>query len=147
MKRTLHATAALLSVLCIAVFWTSTLLAELFASPYTVACVKQWIAWALLGFVPLIMLTGATGWAMGGRSSDPRIRAKRRRMPLIAALGMLILAPSAVFLSLRAQANLFDPLFYSVQALELVAGAINMALIVLNVRDGLRMRTPLAQRT
>ena len=56
---------------------------------------------------------------------------------------LLVLAVSllgaAVFLAMRAQAGRFDGVFYAVQALELAAGAANLALIGLNIRDGLRL--------
>jgi hypothetical protein len=60
-------------------------------------------------------------------------------MPFIAANGLLILVPAAVFLALRAQAGLLDGVFYGVQAVELAAGAANLTLIGLNIRDGLRL--------
>ena len=60
-------------------------------------------------------------------------------MPFIAANGLLILVPAAIFLSVRAQAGMFDGAFYAVQAVELLAGAINVTLIGLNIRDGLRL--------
>lgn len=44
---------------------------------------------------------------------------------------------------LRAQAGQFDTAFFAVQALELLAGATNIALLSLNLRDGLRIATRL----
>jgi hypothetical protein len=38
-----------------------------------------------------------------------------------------------------ARAGRFDTGFYLVQALELIAGAINITLLTRNMRDGLRM--------
>lgn len=140
MKRKVHATAALLALLFLTVFWTSTVIAELFLSVAMIAQVKQGIAFALLGFIPVMIATGASGFAMGGKSMHPLIAAKRRRMPFIGGIGLLILVPAAIFLSMRAQAGLFDGIFYGVQALELIAGAANVALIGLNFRDGLRLR-------
>ncbi|NYT22939.1 hypothetical protein H0A73_04945 [Alcaligenaceae bacterium] len=140
MKRKVHATAALLALLFLTAFWISTVIAELFLSETAVAQVKHGIAYALLGFIPVMIATGASGFAMGGKSMQPLIAAKRRRMPFIGGIGLLILAPAAIFLSMRAQAGLFDSIFYGVQALELVAGAVNVALISLNFRDGLRLR-------
>ena len=61
-------------------------------------------------------------------------------MKLIAANGLLILLPSAVFLAMRAQAGLFDTAFYTVQVLELAAGATNITLLGLNMRDGMQLR-------
>ena len=140
MKRKIHAVAASLALLFLIAFWASTVIAELFLSATAVTQVKQGIAYALLGFIPVMIVTGASGFAMGGKSAHPLVVAKRRRMPFIGGIGLLILAPAAIFLSVRAQTGLFDSVFYGVQALELVAGALNVALISLNFRDGLRLR-------
>ena len=64
---------------------------------------------------------------------------KARRMPFIAANGVLILIPSALFLASKASAGSFDASFYLVQAVELIAGAANIVLLGLNMRDGLRL--------
>ncbi len=67
-------------------------------------------------------------------------------MPLIAANGLLILIPSALFLAHKAAAAEFDGAFYAVQALELTAGATNITLLGLNMRDGLKMKGRLRRR-
>jgi hypothetical protein len=67
-------------------------------------------------------------------------------MPLIAANGVLVLIPSALFLAFKARAGEFDTSFYAVQALELAAGAANIALLGLNMRDGLKMKSWLRRR-
>ena len=61
-------------------------------------------------------------------------------MPFIAANGLLVLIPSALFLALKARTGQFDLSFYLVQALELAAGATNLTLLGLNMRDGLKMK-------
>ncbi|WP_199728344.1 hypothetical protein [Achromobacter sp. K91] len=139
MKHRIHAAAALLTLLFLAAFWISTVASELFLAASAVAQVKLAISYALLGFVPVMMLTAASGFLMGGKGRHPLLLAKRKRMPFIAANGLLILVPAAVFLALRAQAGLLDGVFYGVQVLELAAGAANLALIGLNIRDGLRL--------
>jgi len=50
------------------------------------------------------------------------------------------LIPSALFLASKAKAAEFDTGFYAVQALELAAGAANITLLGLNMRDGLKMK-------
>jgi hypothetical protein len=50
-----------------------------------------------------------------------------------------VLVPCAIILDRWAAAGAFDASFYAVQAIELVAGAVNLTLMGLNVRDGLRM--------
>jgi len=70
-------------------------------------------------------------------------------MPIIAANGVLVLIPSALFLAWKAGAGAFDTAFYAVQAVELIAGAVNVTLLSLNMRDGLRMtrRLPMSARS
>jgi hypothetical protein len=51
----------------------------------------------------------------------------------------VVLIPCAVFLDRWASAGAFDISFYVVQGVELFAGAINLSLMGMNMRDGLRM--------
>jgi len=71
---------------------------------------------------------------------------KFKRMPFIAGNGILVLIPSALFLASKASAGEFDTNFYLVQALELVAGGVNIALLGLNMRDGLKLKGWLRRR-
>jgi len=151
MTRIVHPIAGVLAVLTIASFWLSTALTELFGSPAMVTAVKIAIPWGFLLLIPALAATGGSGfvWAKGRKVE--LIGAKIRRMPLIAANGILVLVPSALFLALKARAAEFDTSFYIVQALELAAGATNIMLLGLNIRDGLRMtgrfrRRPAAAR-
>ncbi|MEA1052955.1 hypothetical protein U5801_24555 [Lamprobacter modestohalophilus] len=141
MLTNLHRSAALLAFLFIATFMVSTLIAELFLSHASVAEVKQAIVSALFVLVPLLMMTGGSGFALARGRVAALINAKRRRMPLIALNGLLVLVPLAVFLNLKAAQGEFDSIFYGAQGIELIAGALNLWLIGLNARDGLRQRT------
>ncbi|CAL8981809.1 hypothetical protein RHODGE_RHODGE_04858 [Rhodoplanes serenus] len=132
----LHGAAGLLGFLTILTFWTSTVASELFGSPATVAAVKQAIAWALLLLVPALAIAGLSGFRMAGAATAPRLAAKRRRMPLIALNGVLVLVPCAVTLAVLAGRGDFGATFQAVQALELMAGLVNLVLIGLNIRDG-----------
>lgn len=64
---------------------------------------------------------------------------KNKRMPFIAANGLLVLMPCAIVLNQWASAGIFDTRFYFVQLIELIAGATKLALMGLNMRDGLRL--------
>lgn len=138
MKRKVHVIAATLALLFIATFWTSTVVAELLLSQAAVIQVKLGIAYSLLVFIPVMAITGASGFAIGGKSTQALIVAKRRRMPYIAGIGLLILVPCALLLANRAQSGVLDSSFYAIQVVELIAGAINLVLMSLNFRDGLR---------
>jgi len=141
MLKRLHPVAGVLALLTILTFWMTTILAETFGATATVVAVKTAIPWGFLLLIPALAAAGGSGFALGRQRSGALIARKRRRMPFIAANGLLILIPSALFLSFKAQAGEFDWLFYAVQALELIAGAVNIALLGLNLRDGLRLRS------
>ncbi|MBC6459892.1 hypothetical protein [Actinomadura sp. HBU206391] len=134
-----HLIAATAGLLTILTFWISTVTVELFGSESLIITVKQTIPWGLLVLVPALAITGATGFSMSGASSEPRIRAKRRRMPFISANGLLILIPTALYLDRLASRGELGGAFYAVQALELITGAVNLTLMSLNARDGLRL--------
>ena len=128
--------------LFIASFWSSTVFSELFGSHETIAAVKQTIVYALFGLIACMATAGATGMKMGGKSKHAAIVAKRRRMPFIAAIGVFILLPCAFFLNSRAAAGQFDSVFYIVQSIELIAGATNLTLLGLSMKDGFSIRKP-----
>ena len=140
LKHKLHALGAVVTALLLVTFWSATLMSELFLTLSAIAQVKLGIAFAIPLLVVAMAMTAATGMSMGGKSRHPLLVAKRGRMPYLAVNGLLILVPSAMFLAFRASAGTFDTWFYVVQALELVAGAINITLIGLNCRDGIRVR-------
>ena len=52
--------------------------------------------------------------------------------------------PCALFLAWKAGRAQFDLAFYGVQGIELAAGAVNLTLLGLNARDGLRSTGRLA---
>jgi hypothetical protein len=140
MIRRIHPIAGIFAFLIILTFWLSTAVSEPFASVDTIVFVKRTIPWGLLLLVPALAITGATGFRMAGPSSEPRIVSKKGRMPYIAANGILILVPASLVLSALASRREFDGLFYGVQSLELTAGAANLLLMSLNIRDGLFLR-------
>jgi len=137
--RRLHPLAGALAFCLIAGFWSATVAVELFGGPGAIVAVKTAILWGIGLLVPALALTGASGFRLACGRGDPSIRAKRRRMPVIALNGLLVLVPSAIFLQARAAAGAFDTAFAAVQAVELVAGAANLVLIGLNLRDGLAL--------
>lgn len=113
MKRNIHAVAGVLAFLFIATFWTSTVVSELFLDHRAVSNVKVAITYAFIAFIPCMAITGANG--------------------------LLVLIPAAIFLSIKAQAGEFDTAFYTVQVLELLAGATNLFLMGMNIRAGRQM--------
>ena len=147
MTRAIHPVAGALALLTILTFWGATALSEAFGSTAAITAVKTWIPWGFIMLVPALMAAGGSGLALSKVRRGRLVDAKRRRMPFIAANGILVLIPSALFLAFKARAGELDAAFYAVQAIELAAGAANIVLIGLNMRDGLRMKGRLRRRT
>jgi hypothetical protein len=145
MIKIIHPVAGVLAILTIATFWLSTALSELFASEAIVTVVKTAIPWGFLLLIPALAAAGGSGFALAKGRRAGLIATKIKRMPLIAANGILVLIPSALFLASKARATEFDASFYAVQALELAAGAANITLLGLNMHDGLRMKGRLSR--
>lgn len=141
MIKRLHPLAGALAILTIASFWLSTVFSELFGTEALIVTVKTTIPWGLLILIPALAAAGGSGFRLaGGRRRAGLVGAKARRMPFIAANGILILIPAAFFLAYKADLGAFDTSFYVVQGLELVAGAVNLTLLGMNLRDGMKLR-------
>lgn len=139
MPRLIHPVAGLIALLTIATFWLSTVISELFLSEAAVVVVKSAIPWGFFILIPALAATGGSGFFLSHGQRTGLAGAKLKRMPFIAANGLLILIPSALFLASKARAGDFDTVFYIVQAVELLAGAANITLLGLGMRDGLKL--------
>ncbi|WP_265517013.1 hypothetical protein [Nitratireductor luteus] len=133
----LHAFAGILAFAIIAAFLIASAAVELGGTRQAVASVKTTVAWALTILVPALMATGLTGFLMAGARPRGRAGIKLARMRVVAANGLLVLVPSAIFLALKAGAGEFDAIFATVQGVEFFAGGVNLVLMGLNIRDGL----------
>ncbi|WP_298449979.1 hypothetical protein [uncultured Marinobacter sp.] len=140
MLKHIHFIAGLLATLAIATFFLSTVVVELFGSHEAVASVKALIVMpGLLILVPAIAATGGSGFFLSKSRQGRLVDIKKARMPFIALNGLLVLIPCAIFLNKWASEGAFDSMFYLVQGIELLAGAVNLTLMGLNIRDGLKI--------
>lgn len=135
----LHRIAGVLALLLIAGFQVATLSTELLQNEAAIRAVKLAIPWGLLLLVPSLMAVGASGLRLARGRRGGVLDRKLRRMPFIAANGILVLIPAALFLASKARVGEFDGVFYTIQVIELAAGAMNLWLLSLNIRDGLKM--------
>lgn len=140
MIKLVHRFAALAAILTIGTFFSSTLAVEALGDPTQIAWLKSAIVtpglWLL---IPALAATGISGNLLARGRSFPVLSLKKRRMSLAAANGLLVMVPCALLLDRLASQGDLGALFYSIQALELLGGAVNLALLGLNLRDGLRM--------
>lgn len=146
MKSKLHAFFGAVALLCIVTFWVSTVVSELFLDQASVTGVKNTILTGMWVLIPAMAATGGSGFSLAGTRRGRLVDIKMRRMKGVAANGLLVLLPSAWMLASWANAGRFDGAFYTLQAVELVAGAVNVALLALNMRDGLRLTGRLVPR-
>ena len=137
--QTMHAIAGVIAPLLILAFFTATLVAEISGSFTLIAWVKRDIAWGVLLLLPTMAVLGISGAKLAGHQQRGLVAIKKKRMVLIAANGVFVLVPCALSLYWLASQGLFDAKFYAIQALELVAGPVNLALIALSIRDGLTL--------
>ena len=136
--RRVHAIAGTVGFFTILVFWTSTAWSELFGTHEMIATVKHGILWGMCILVPAMAAVGGSGFRLMGKGSNPLLLAKKHRMMIIGPNGLFILLPAAFYLNSLASQGMFETPFYAVQTIELIAGAVNLTLMGLNMRDGLR---------
>lgn len=135
----LHAAVGALALLIIAGFWTATVTTILIGDKYLIAMTKLTIAWGLLALIPALMLTGLSGRRLAQKMRGPVIAAKQARMKWAAILGIIVLVPSALLLLPLAMQGQGGAIYWALQIVELLAGATNITLLSLNMRDGLRL--------
>ncbi|ERB63887.1 hypothetical protein G3U99_18095 [Vibrio coralliilyticus OCN008] len=140
--RTIHKAAALSGFMMILSFFTSTLYVELFGSFAQIASVKTYIFYAIWFLIPTMALAGITGAKMAPKVTIGPIAAKKKRMPLIALNGLLVLTPAAIYLHYLADAGQFNSTFYIVQIIELIAGFTNLILMSMSIRDVMKQKKP-----
>lgn len=146
MTKTIHPIAGGIGFLTIAVFWFSTIGVELFGTQEQIVAVKTTIPWGFFVLVPAMAAVGGSGFSLAGKRRGGILGSKAKRMKIIGGNGVLVLIPAALFLSSKASAGEFDSIFYTVQIVELIAGATNLTLMGLSMRDGLRLTGRLRPR-
>ena len=97
------------------------------------------VAYGLVVLVLAMAVTGGSGFALAKARKGWLLEQKKKRMPIIALNGVLVMIPAAIFLNFKAAAGEFDGLFYAVQVVELVVGVVQLTLMGMNFRDGLKL--------
>lgn len=141
-----HAAFGVTGFLCILTFWCATAGSEMFGNHETIAMVKRAVLWGMLILVPSVAATGATGFKLFQRKNTGLALAKKKRMLVIVPNGLLVLIPCAFYLDALAASGNFNSAFYVVQAIELIAGLVNLTLMSHNIRDGLQLAGRFAVR-
>ena len=132
----IHLAAAAGALAVISAFLVSSTDIELIGDPGEVRSLRHAILLALPLLIGCLAASALTGRRLAGRSRAPVVRRKQRRMQMVAALGLVMLVPCAVALNYLAGSATADSLAGVLEITELLAGAVNLALLALNFRDG-----------
>jgi len=142
-KAKLHAAAGGVAMLTILAFQALLWRAEASGYPEDILAARVAILWGVaLVLVPAMAGAGISGAVMGRGWKRPEIAAKTRRMRIIAANGLLVLLPLAIALWWLASKGMVEERFFWLQRLEMLAGLVNLAVLGMNMRAGLRLRGP-----
>jgi len=136
----MHRNAGILALVMISIFFSSTVVVETLGTDNQIARVKTSILYAIPVLIGAMMIAGATGFRMADGNPKGLASKKFMRMKIAAALGIVVLAPAAYVLEGLATQGNYGNRFMLIQGLELIAGAVNLTLISLNARDGMRMK-------
>lgn len=136
--KTAHPIAGAVALLTILTFWSATVFSKYLGDPEMIVQVKTMILYGMILLVPAMAVLGGTGFKLGGKSTYPLIVSKRKKMPIIALNGLIILVPSAVILQQMAVSGKFGTLYLIIQSIELIAGALNIILLGIAFRQGLK---------
>ncbi|MEM8533819.1 MAG: hypothetical protein AAGF95_23445 [Chloroflexota bacterium] len=134
-----HAASGMLAILLITAFLVTTVIVELSGNTPLITHVKQGIAYGVVVLIPTMIAIGLTGRRLAGTSQAPLIVRKRRQMVIIAVNGLFILVPCALVLAWLATMGSFGFTFALLQGIELIAGGINLTLLVLTAKLGRQM--------
>ncbi|WP_216192248.1 hypothetical protein [Polynucleobacter sp. AP-RePozz3-80-G7] len=139
MKTLLHASAGIFAAFFLFIFFSATLVAELYYSPNDVIAVQQSILQAMWVYIPLIFVAGGMGYVLGNERKGNIVEAKKKRMLAIILVSIFLLFPSVYALASQTADYVRNAVFYGVEVLELIVTALLMILLVLNVRDGAKL--------
>lgn len=142
MKRTLilktHLLATLIAVVLISTFFISSLVAEIINDHQFIKVVKLCILYALPLMVIIMPILAISGNKLAGASQSPLIKQKKGRMKLIMINGLLLIT-LALFLYFQSHFREINTTFLIGQMAELLLGMLNLILIGVNIRAGLKL--------
>lgn len=138
-----HAAAGGLAILTILGLQAFIAWREASGYPADLAATRTAALWVVgLVLIPALAAAGGSGGWLGRGWRGPVVATKLARMKAIAAIGILVLVPLAIGLWFLASQGWIDGRYHLLTRIETFAALINVLLLGLNLRDGLRMRRP-----
>ena len=135
---TVHIIATSIAVLTIGCFFSFSIIAEIIGNHEFITQVKTVILYGLPILLLAMPMLGITGKKLAGKSKSPIVATKMKRMKFVAFNGVVLIS-LAVYLYFRAINSNIDSTFLGVQIIELLFGAINLTLLGLNIKAGMKL--------
>jgi hypothetical protein len=137
-----HLAAAVGALVLITTFLVSSAVTELIGTTGDVHLVRQWIVSGLPVLIGCLAAVALSGRRLARNSRAAVIRRKQRRMRIVAAAGIVMLVPCALILDDLTASASAGGVVTALEIAELLAGALNLTLLILNFRDGRSLTRP-----
>lgn len=138
----IHLSGAVGALALISTFLVSSAVTEMAGNAADVHSLRQWIVFGLPLLIGCLAAAALTGRRLARKSRAAVIRRKQRRMQAVAALGIVVLVPCALILDALTASASVSAVVTGLELTEMLAGALNLTLLLLNVRDGRRLSRP-----
>ncbi len=136
----LHKIGGLFVFFLISLFWFSSNISEVFFNQNSVVFIKHLIAkYGLISIVATMSITGISGNLIAKKRKGQLVEKKKKRMKILAFIGVFVMIPAALYLDYKAINSEFDNWFYSVQAVEFLFGFGQLIILGNNFRDGKKL--------
>lgn len=145
MKKSIHAIAGVIGFICIITFVTSTAISAVVGGPESYTAMKGAIYKGMFVLILALLAAGGTGVNLLGKRNEVLALSKQKRGPISFMTSLLVLLPCAYILSIRSAAGNLGGLLYLVQFVELAASGVVIAMVGLNIRDGLALTGRIAR--
>lgn len=130
--------ATVIATLTIVTFFISSLVAEINGNEAFIREVKEMILFLLPVMLIAMPALGITGNKLAGKSPNPVVLAKRKRLRFVFINGIALIA-LACFLYYRSHYQTIDTIFLVAQVAEFALGFTNLILIGLNIKSGFQL--------
>ncbi|CAM3728476.1 hypothetical protein [Polynucleobacter arcticus] len=139
MKTVLHAMFGTIALTLVFASLLASLVSELWYSQEIISEVKALTLQGMLLLVLTLSLTAIYGLVLSKKRQGNIIQAKKKRMIWILLIATLVLLPISYLLSLHAQTERLDWLYFVPQGIEYIFDVIILILLGLNFIDGVKL--------
>lgn len=142
----LHIIATIIAALTISTFFTISIYAEIDGDLEVIKQVKSFIVMAMPIMVVAMPILNITGNKLSGKSQNPTILLKKKRMKWVMLNGICLLT-LAILLYYISHFQTINTTFFVLQIVELILGFTNLTLILLNAKSGFQLSGKTKRKT